>query len=116
MNATVVMILALAVGTYAFRLVGPLLHGRVTVPARVQELASAGATVLLVALLATGALTEGGGFAGWARPTGVLVGGVLAMGVPPLERSRERGSRAPFAVVVLGAAATTALLRLAGVT
>ncbi|GHI05744.1 branched-chain amino acid transporter [Streptomyces cellostaticus] len=103
MNATVAVILALAVGTYAFRLVGPLLHGRVTVPARVQELASAGAVVLLVALLATGALTEGGGFAGWARPAGVLVGGVLAW------------RRAPFAVVVLGAAATTAVLRLAGV-
>ncbi|MFG2118874.1 AzlD domain-containing protein [Streptomyces sp. NPDC048710] len=103
MNATVAVILALAVGTYAFRLVGPLLHGRVTVPARVQELASAGAIVLLVALLATGALTEGGGFAGWARPAGVLLGGVLAW------------QRAPFAVVVLGAAATTALLRLAGV-
>ncbi|MFE2096358.1 MULTISPECIES: AzlD domain-containing protein [unclassified Streptomyces] len=103
MNATVGMILALAVGTYAFRLVGPLLHGRVTVPARVQELASAGAVVLLAALLATGALTEGGGFAGWARPAGVLAGGLLAW------------RRAPFAVVVLGAAATTALLRLAGV-
>ncbi|MGW2705145.1 AzlD domain-containing protein [Streptomyces sp. NPDC001340] len=103
MNATVALILALAVGTYAFRLVGPLLHGRVTVPARVQELASAGAIVLLVALLATGALTESGGFAGWARPAGVLVGGILAW------------RRAPFAVVVLGAAATAALLRLAGV-
>ncbi|MEU1402487.1 AzlD domain-containing protein [Streptomyces sp. NPDC005728] len=103
MSATVAVILTLAVGTYAFRLVGPLLHGRVTVPARVQELASAGAVVLLVALLATGALTEGGGFAGWARPAGVLAGAVLAW------------RRAPFVVVVLGAAATTAVLRLAGV-
>ncbi|WP_432028711.1 AzlD domain-containing protein [Streptomyces sp. 1222.5] len=103
MNATLAVILALAVGTYAFRLVGPVLHGRVTVPPRVQELASAGAVVLLVALLATGALTEGGGFAGWARPAGVLVGGVLAW------------RRAPFPLVVLAAAATTALLRLAGV-
>ncbi|MGW2457468.1 AzlD domain-containing protein [Streptomyces sp. NPDC001761] len=103
MNATLAVILALAVGTYAFRLVGPVLHGRVTVPPRVQELASAGAVVLLVALLATGALTESGGFAGWARPTGVLVGAVLAW------------RRAPFAVVVLGAAVTTAVLRMAGV-
>ncbi|MGW2029168.1 AzlD domain-containing protein [Streptomyces sp. NPDC001811] len=103
MNATLVVILALAVGTYAFRLVGPVLHGRVTVPPRVQELASAGAVVLLVALLATGALTESGGFAGWARPTGVLVGAVLAW------------RRAPFAVVVLGAAVTTAVLRGVGV-
>ncbi|MFI8229905.1 AzlD domain-containing protein [Streptomyces sp. NPDC085900] len=96
------MILALTVGTYAFRLVGPALHGRVELPARVQELLSAGAVVLLTALLATGALTEGGGFAGWARPTGVLVGGVLAW------------RRVPFAVVVLGAAGTAAVLRLAG--
>ncbi|MCD7444427.1 AzlD domain-containing protein [Streptomyces lincolnensis] len=102
MSATVAMMLALAVGTYAFRLVGPVLHGRVELSARVQELLSAGAIVLLVALLTTGALTEGGGFAGWARPAGVLVAGVLAW------------RRAPFAVVVLGAAATTAVLRVMG--
>jgi branched-subunit amino acid transport protein len=102
-SPTVAVILALAVGTYAFRLVGPVLHGRVELSARVQELLSAGAVVLLVALLATGALTEGGGFAGWARPAGVLVGGVLAW------------RRAPFVVVVLGAAGVTAALRLAGV-
>ncbi|MGW3127113.1 AzlD domain-containing protein [Streptomyces sp. NPDC001123] len=103
MNATVVMILALSLGTYAFRLVGPALHGRVEIPVRVQELASAGAVVLLAALLATGALTEDGGFAGFARPAGVLAAGVLAW------------FRAPFVVVVLGAAAVTALLRVAGV-
>ncbi|MFV0134336.1 AzlD domain-containing protein [Streptomyces sp. HMX87] len=103
MSATVAVILALAVGTYAFRLVGPALHGRVTVPDRAQQLLSAGAVLLLVALLATGALAEGGGFAGWARPAGVLVGGVLAW------------RRAPFVVVVVGAAAVTALLRAAGV-
>ncbi|MGW2379968.1 AzlD domain-containing protein [Streptomyces sp. NPDC001658] len=102
MNPTVAMILVLALGTYAFRLVGPVLHGRVELSARVQELLSAGAIVLLVALLATGALTEGGGFAGWARPAGVLVAGVLAW------------RRAPFAVVVLGAATTTAVLRVLG--
>ncbi len=103
MSATVAMILALAVGTYAFRLVGPVLHGRVALPSRVQELLSAGAIVLLVALLATGALTEGGGFAGWARPAGVLAAGVLAW------------RRAPFPVVVLGAAGVTAVLRAVGV-
>ncbi|WP_460068441.1 AzlD domain-containing protein [Streptomyces sp. YKOK-I1] len=103
MNATVATILALAVGTYALRLVGPALHGRVEPPARVRELLSAGAVVLLVALLATGALTEGGGFAGWARPAGVLVGAALAW------------RRAPFPVVVLGAAVTAGVLRAAGV-
>ncbi|MES5824380.1 AzlD domain-containing protein [Streptomyces sp. RG80] len=102
MSATVAMILALAVGTYAFRLVGPVLHGRVQLSDRVQELLSAGAVVLLTALLATGALTENGGFAGWARPLGVLVGGVLAW------------RKAPFVVVVLGAAGTAAVLRAFG--
>lgn len=103
MNATLACVLALAAGTYAFRLAGPVLHGRVELPPRVQELLAVAATVLLVALLATGALTEGQDFAGWARPVGVLAGGVLAW------------RKAPFAVVVVGAAATTALLRLAGV-
>ncbi|WP_372343640.1 AzlD domain-containing protein [Streptomyces sp. KL116D] len=102
MNAQLVAVLVLAAGTYAFRLAGPVLQGRVELPARVQELLGQAATVLLVALLATGALTAGHGFAGWARPAGVLVGGVLAW------------RRAPFAVVVVGAAAVTALLRLAG--
>ncbi|MFH9072254.1 AzlD domain-containing protein [Streptomyces alboflavus] len=102
MNAYLACVLALAAGTYAFRLAGPLLHGRVELPVRVQELLTLGATVLLVALLATGALTEGHDFAGWSRPAGVLVGGVLAW------------RRAPFALVVVGAAGATALLRLAG--
>ncbi|MGD6743986.1 AzlD domain-containing protein [Streptomyces sp. BH106] len=102
MNAQLIAVLALAAGTYVFRLAGPLLHGRVQLPVRVQKLLTDGATVLLVALLATGALMEGHEFAGWARPAGVLVGGVLAW------------RRAPFAVVVVGAAAVTGLLRLAG--
>jgi hypothetical protein len=46
---------------------------------------------------------EGTGFAGIARPAGVLVGALLAW------------RRAPFVVVVLAAAATAALLRLAGI-
>ncbi|MPY61864.1 AzlD domain-containing protein [Streptomyces spongiae] len=102
MSATVTALLVLAAGTYAFRLTGPLLHGRVEISERVRQLLAAGAVVLLVALLATGALTEAGGFAGWARPAGVAVAGALAW------------RRAPFVVVVLGAAVTTALLRAAG--
>src|SRR6201997_4916533 len=94
---------ALAVVTYGLRLTGPLLRGRVTVPAAAERLFSDAATVLLIALAATSALTEGHGFAGWARPAGVLAGGVLAW------------RRAPFPVVVVAAAGVTALLRLAGV-
>jgi hypothetical protein len=61
------------------------------------------AIVLLAALVATSALTEGHSFAGIARPAGVLAGGVLAW------------RKAPFVAVVVAAAATAALLRLAGV-
>ncbi|HEX3789332.1 MAG TPA: AzlD domain-containing protein [Pseudonocardiaceae bacterium] len=98
-----VAILVLAAGTYGFRLAGPLLRDRVHIPARVQRLLSVAATVLLLALASTAALTQGHDFAGWARPAGVLVGGVLAV------------RKLPFPLVVVAAMATTALLRLAGV-
>ena len=96
-------IVALAAGTYAFRLAGPVLRHRVRIPDRLRHLLSAATAVLLCALVATAALTEGHGFAGWARPAGVLVGGVLAI------------RRAPFPLVVIAAAATTAAARLAGI-
>jgi branched-subunit amino acid transport protein len=96
-------IAALAAGTYAFRLAGPLSRNRLRIPRRLQHLLSAATAVLLTALVATAALTQGHGFAGWARPAGVLVAGALALG------------HAPFPVVVAAAAATTALLRLAGI-
>ncbi len=93
----------LAAGTYAFRLTGPALRQRLRIPSRLQRLLSVAAAVLLVALAATAALTEGHGFAGWARSAGVLAGGVLAV------------RHAPFPVVVIAAAATAAVLRLCGV-
>jgi hypothetical protein len=93
----------LAALTYALRLAGPLLRGRVAVPDAAEQLFADAATVLLIALAATSALTEGHGFAGWARPAGASAGGLLA------------ARRAPFPVVVIAAAGVTALLRLAGV-
>ncbi|WP_414637911.1 AzlD domain-containing protein [Actinophytocola sp.] len=72
-------------------------------PPRVTELMSTAATVLLVALIATAALTAGGAFAGVALPAGVLTGGVLAW------------RRVPFVVVVVVAAAVAAGLRALGV-
>jgi uncharacterized membrane protein len=95
-------LLVLAVGTYGFRIVGPVLRHRVAVPPAVQQLLTDAATVVLVGLVATSALTEGDGFAGWARPAGVLVALVLVL------------RRAPFPMVVVAAAATTAVLRLLG--
>ncbi|SEF23426.1 Branched-chain amino acid transport protein (AzlD) [Amycolatopsis pretoriensis] len=93
----------LALGTFAFRLAGPVLRSRVKLSPRAERLMALAAVVLLAALVAVSALTEGHGFAGFARPAGVLVAGVLAW------------RKAPFVLVVLAAAATAALLRLAGV-
>ena len=95
-------ILVLAVGTYAFRVTGPLLEGRVRLPLAVEGLLSDAAIVLLVALTATATLTQGQEFAGWARPIGVAIAAALAL------------IRAPFPVVVVAAALVTALLRLLG--
>ena len=58
---------------------------------------------MLAALVASTALTEGHGFAGPARQAGVLVAGLLAW------------RKAPFLVIVIAAAVTTAALRLLGV-
>lgn len=96
-------ILALAVGTYTMRLGGVLLRDRLELSDSLQRLLPMAAAALLAALAATAALTEGGGFAGIARPAGVAVGVLLAW------------RRAPFVVVVVAAAGAAALLRLAGV-
>lgn len=96
-------IAVLAVGTFAFRIAGPVLRSRVAVSARAEHLMAASATVLLVALIATAALLDGRAFAGPARVAGVAVGGVLAW------------RQAPLVVTVVAAAATAAVLRLLGV-
>jgi branched-subunit amino acid transport protein len=95
--------LVLAAGTYAFRFAGPALRSRLTLPPGAGRVLEAAAVVLLAALAATTALLTGHEFAGFARPAGVLVAGVLAW------------RKVPFVLVVLAAAATAALARLAGV-
>lgn len=109
MNLTAILILA--AGTYAFRVAGPFLRARLArahggeaeLSPRLTELLSVAATVLLVALIATAALTDGGKFAGIALPAGVLTGGLLAW------------RKAPFVVVVVAAAVVAAGLRALGV-
>jgi len=98
----VAAIIALGVGTYSMRLGGVLLRGRLELSAAVQRVLRMAAAALLAALAGTAALMAGTEFAGVARPAGVLVGGVLAW------------RKVPFVVVVLAAAGTAALLRLAG--
>jgi branched-subunit amino acid transport protein len=99
---TPLAVVLLAVGTYAFRVCGPVLHRRIELSSRVRGMLSVAATVLLCALVATSAVTVGHAFAGWARPAGVLVGGVLA------------ARRAPFLVAVIAAVVTAAVLRRLG--
>ena len=100
---SIVAVLILALGTYGFRVAGPLLRDRVELTDRARELMSAAALVLLVSLVVTASLMDGRHFAGVALPAGVLAGGLLAW------------RKAPFVVVVIVAAATTAGLRLLGV-
>ena len=84
-------IVALAGGTYAFRVCGPVLHRRIELSERVRWMLSVAATVLLCALVATSALTTGHGFAGWARPAGVPDAGKPSAGGPgPGGRIRSR--------------------------
>ncbi|GGU84651.1 AzlD domain-containing protein [Lentzea flava] len=99
----VAAVLILAAGTFAIRFAGPLLRDRVTLPEKVNELMTASATVLLLALVAVSALTNGKQFGGWALAIGVLVGGLAAW------------RKLPFVAVIVLAAATTAGLRLLGV-
>ncbi|HEX8927416.1 MAG TPA: AzlD domain-containing protein [Actinomycetota bacterium] len=96
-------ILTLAAGTYTMRLGGVVLRDRLELSGSLQTLLPMAASALLAALAATATLMAGTDLAGWARPAGVLAGGLLAW------------RRAPFVLVVVAAAATTALLRLAGV-
>ena len=96
-------IIALAAGTYGMRLTGVLLRERLELSDRLQRLLPMAAVAMLAALAGTAALMADQAFAGVARPAGVAVGAVLAW------------RRVPFVVVVLAAAVTAALLRLAGV-
>lgn len=102
-GALLVAVLVLAVGTYIFRVAGPLLRERFELSERIEHLLTIAAVVLLGALVATQTLLDGGEFVGFARPAGVVVGGVLAW------------FKAPFIVVVLAAAGVAAGLRWFGV-
>jgi branched-subunit amino acid transport protein len=103
MTTLVIAVFVLGLGTFAFRFAGPVLRTRIELSPRVEQLVGVAAVVLLAALVGTTAFLDGQEFAGFARPAGVAVGGVLAW------------RRAPFIIVVLAAAATAAGLRLLGV-
>ncbi|MBC3981839.1 AzlD domain-containing protein [Streptomyces sp. AC536] len=98
-----VALLTLAAGTFVFRFTGPVLRSRLTFPPRAEHLLNTSAMVLLGSLVVTATLATGQHVGGVARPMGVVVGGVLAC------------RKAPFLVVVIAAAAVTAVLRLLSV-
>lgn len=104
----VAAIAGLAAANIAFRLAGPVFQRRFRIPPKAERFLASAAAVMLLSLAATSALTQGHAIAGehgagWARPAGVAAGAILSV------------RRAPFPVVVIAAAAVTALLRLAGI-
>jgi Branched-chain amino acid transport protein (AzlD) len=90
---------SLAAGTYVFRWVGPALPARFTESPRAKQVVDDSAILLLTGVMATTTLLQHHGFAGWARVLGVGTAGVLAW------------FRAPLLVVIIAAAAVTALAR-----
>lgn len=96
-------IAVLAAGTYVMKAAGPLFLGGRTLPPTVQRLSTLLAATLLAALVAISTFTEGNSL----NLDGPLIAGVASGAVAVR-------LRAPFAVVVVVAAAVAALLRLAG--
>lgn len=99
MTAALATLLVLAGGTYALKAAGPLALGRRSVPPVVRRVAVLAPAALLAALVATSTLTSGRQLVIDARLPALVAAAVLLW------------LRAPFVVVVLGAAGTAAALR-----
>ncbi len=93
----------LGIGTYTMRAGGGGIGERIAPYPRIQLAVEDAAVLILASVMATSALTDGQSFAGWARPAGVALSGLLAW----------RGT--PLPLVLLVAAAATAGLRALGV-
>lgn len=102
MSAGAITLVALATGTYALKSAGPLLLGGRSLPAWLQRLAALAPAALLAALVSTSTLTRDGWWSLDARVVGIVAAGVALR------------YRAPFVLVVVVAATTTAFVRLAG--
>ena len=98
-DATVVLVV-LALGTYALKSAGPLLLGDRPLPARPQRVIELLPAALLAALAVVATFGDGASLVIDARSAGLLAAGVALW----------RG--APFVVVVIVAAVVTALVRL----
>ncbi|SFM91128.1 Branched-chain amino acid transport protein (AzlD) [Izhakiella capsodis] len=96
-------ILALAVGTYLIRLMGVVLGNRLGLGESSRQLLNDAATILLVTVAVSAAFQQDGHFSGAARVAGVVAGLLLAL------------ARQSIIVVVITAAAVTAILRYFGI-
>lgn len=101
MTAATVVLAGLAAGTYGLKAAAPLVLGDRSLPTWVRKLSELLPAALLAALVAVSAITDDATFALDARLTGLGAAAVALY------------LKAPFAVVVIVAAATTALTRLA---
>jgi len=95
-----VLIAALSLGSLALKTCGPLLAGGRTPPAALQRVITQLTPALITSLVVTGTLADGQHLALDARLAGLTVG-LIAL-----------SARAPLAVALLAAAATTAGIRL----
>lgn len=102
MSAAVVTLVLLAAGTYALKASGPLLLGRRVLPPVVARVAALAPAALLAALVVTSTATADRALVADARLPAVLVAAALLW------------LRAPFVVVVVGAAVTAAAVRMLG--
>lgn len=102
MSGLVPAILVLAVGTFAFRVAGPLLRTRWTPSSALQATLEACSVVLLAAVAVRSGAFHDGAFAGPALLAGCAVAAILGW------------HRAPFLLTVGAAIAVTAALRLTG--
>jgi len=96
------IVIVVALGTIAIKASGPVLLGRRTLPPRVGAVVTLLAPALLAALVVNASVSSGSQLVADARLIG-LGAAVIALAV-----------RAPILVVVLVAAAATALARLLG--
>lgn len=103
-NVTIVAgIVLLACGTWLMRFAGAKLGNRLALSDHARQLLSDAATTLLFAVALGNTFYEGVQFAGIARVAGVALAVLLAW------------RKTPLIVVILAAAAVTALLRYAGI-
>ncbi len=100
-DASIVLVI-LATGTFLFKSAGPLLLGARRLPTGVQVLVDLLPAALLAALALVSTVSDGEAIAIDARVVGLVVAGVALW------------RRVPFVLVVVLAAAATALLRLVG--